>query len=78
MPNTEPVVDSAAVLGALHERARESAVVPVGFMAAISKGQSGEELTEMAELARAARPPLRTTGPSFRQGCCAARCSTAR
>ena len=51
MPNTEPVVDSAAVLGALHERARESAVVPVGFMAAISKGQSGEELTEMAELA---------------------------
>ncbi len=51
MPNTEPVVDSAAVLGALHEHARESAVVPVGFMAAISKGQSGEELTEMAELA---------------------------
>jgi dihydroorotase len=51
MPNTDPVVDSAAVLGALHERARESAVVPVGFMAAISKRQSGEELTEMAELA---------------------------
>jgi dihydroorotase len=51
MPNTDPVVDSAAVLGALHERARESAVVPVGFMAAISKGQSGEELTEMVELA---------------------------
>jgi dihydroorotase len=51
MPNTEPVVDSAAVLGALLEQARESAVVPVGFMAAISKGQCGEELTEMAELA---------------------------
>jgi dihydroorotase len=51
MPNTEPVVDSAAVLGALVERAREEAVVPVGFMAAISKGQRGEELTEMAELA---------------------------
>ena len=53
MPNTDPVVDSAAVLGALVERAREEAVVPTGFMAAISKGQLGEELTEMAELAAA-------------------------
>ena len=51
MPNTEPVVDTASVLGALAERAREEAVVPTGFMAAISKGQLGEELTEMAELA---------------------------
>ena len=50
MPNTEPVVDSAAVLRALVERAREEAVIPTGFMAAISKGQRGEELTEMAEL----------------------------
>jgi dihydroorotase len=53
MPNTEPVVDSAAVLGALVERARDEAVVPVGFMAAISKGQLGEELAELAELADA-------------------------
>jgi dihydroorotase len=53
MPNTDPVVDSAAVLGALVERAREDAVVPTGFMAAISKGQRGEELSEMAELADA-------------------------
>jgi dihydroorotase len=52
MPNTEPVVDSAAVLGALIEQAREEAHVPTGFMAAISKGLRGEELTEMAELAR--------------------------
>jgi len=51
MPNTDPVVDSTSVLGALVERAREEAVVPTGFMAAISKGQNGEELTEMAELA---------------------------
>jgi dihydroorotase len=53
MPNTDPVVDSAAVLGALVERARAEAVVPVGFMAAISRGQRGEELVEMAELAEA-------------------------
>lgn len=51
MPNTEPVVDTAAVLGALIELARAEAVVPTGFMAAISKSQDGEELTEMAELA---------------------------
>ncbi len=53
MPNTEPVVDSAAVLGALIELARAEAVVPIGFMAAISKSLGGEELTEMAELASA-------------------------
>ena len=53
MPNTEPVVDSAAVLGSLIETAREEAEVPVGFLAAITKGQLGEELTEMAELADA-------------------------
>jgi dihydroorotase len=51
MPNTEPVVDTASVLAALVEQAREQAIVPTGFMAAISKGQLGEELTEMAELA---------------------------
>ena len=51
MPNTDPVVDSTSVLGALVERARDEAVVPTGFMAAISKGQQGAELTEMAELA---------------------------
>ena len=53
MPNTDPVVDTASVLQALVERAREEAVVPTGFTAAISKGQRGEELTEMAELAAA-------------------------
>jgi dihydroorotase len=53
MPNTDPVVDSASVLGALVERAREEAVIPTGFMAAISKGQRGEELTGMVELATA-------------------------
>jgi dihydroorotase len=51
MPNTDPVVDSAAVLGALVELAREEAAVPTGFMASISKGLRGEELTEMGELA---------------------------
>ena len=51
MPNTDPVVDSAAVLGALVETARAEAEVLVGFLAAITKRQEGGELTEMAELA---------------------------
>src|SRR5205814_9158531 len=51
MPNTDPVVDSAAVLGSLLELARAEAEVPVGFLAAITKRQAGTELTEMAELA---------------------------
>jgi dihydroorotase len=51
MPNTEPMVDSAAVLGSLIERAQVDAEIPVGFFAAISKGQEGAELTEMVELA---------------------------
>jgi dihydroorotase len=53
MPNTEPVVDTASVLLSLLEQAREEAVVPTGFTAAISRGQRGEDLTEMAELAEA-------------------------
>jgi dihydroorotase len=53
MPNTDPIVDSAAVLGSLVERARAEAEVPVGFLAAITKGQAGEQLTEMVELAEA-------------------------
>ena len=51
MPNTEPVVDSAAVLGSLIEDAQAQAEIPVGFLAAITRGQQGAELTEMAELA---------------------------
>jgi dihydroorotase len=51
MPNTEPVVDSSAVVGALIEAAQAEAEIPVGFLAAITKGQEGVELTEMAELA---------------------------
>jgi dihydroorotase len=53
MPNTDPVVDSAAILGSLAEDASQTAEVPVGFLAAITKGQAGAELTEMAELADA-------------------------
>src|ERR671931_154392 len=53
MPNTHPVVDSASVLRGLVERARGEALGPTGFLAAITKGQAGDELTEMGEFADA-------------------------
>jgi dihydroorotase len=53
MPNTHPTLDDAAVLGSLVEAARREARVPVGFLASITRGLRGEELTEMAELADA-------------------------
>jgi len=53
MPNTEPVVDDATIVRGLMARAHDEAQVPVGFFAAITKGQLGEELTEMGALADA-------------------------
>jgi dihydroorotase len=50
MPNTDPTVDSAAILGALIERAEHEARIPVGFLASITRGLKGDELTEMADL----------------------------
>ena len=51
MPNTDPVVDSASILRALAETATEEAHIPVGFLATISKGSEGRQLSEMGELA---------------------------
>ncbi len=53
MPNTDPVVDSPSVLGALRETATRDARIPVGFMASITRGLRGEELTEMNSLRQA-------------------------
>jgi dihydroorotase len=50
MPNTDPVVDSGPILGALLDAAARDARVPVGFMPAITRGLEGRELSEMAEL----------------------------
>jgi dihydroorotase len=50
MANTSPPVSTAADVEALRERARAEASVPVGFLATVTRGMRGEELTEMAEL----------------------------
>ncbi len=53
VPNTDPVVDDPELLRGLRERAGREANVPVGFMAALTKGQAGEELAELGALADA-------------------------
>ncbi len=50
MPNTDPVVDSSSVLRSLRDAACREARVPVGFLASITVGLEGSELTAMAEL----------------------------
>ncbi len=50
MPNTDPVLDDPALLGSLVDCARRQARIPVGFLASITRGLRGQELTEMAEL----------------------------
>ena len=53
MPNTEPVVDDPETVRGLRTRAQAEAHIPVGFFAAITKGQAGEELAELGSLADA-------------------------
>jgi dihydroorotase len=50
MANTEPPVSTPADVEALREAAREAASVPVGFLATVTRGMAGEELTEMGAL----------------------------
>lgn len=53
MPNTKPVVDDITVLAFLQKRAIETGYVNIRPYAAITKGQKGDELTEMALLVEA-------------------------
>jgi dihydroorotase len=50
MPNTDPVCDTAQGLQFLRSRARENAVVNVFPIAAVTKGQKGEAITEFGDL----------------------------
>jgi dihydroorotase len=50
MANTEPPVSTPADVEALLADARLAAAVKVGFLATVTRGMAGEELTEMASL----------------------------
>jgi dihydroorotase len=53
MANTEPPVSTPADIEALRASARAAASVRIGFLATVTRGMAGEELTEMASLREA-------------------------
>ena len=53
MANTSPTVSTAEQIESLRDRASRVASIPVGFMATVTHGMKGTELTDMAELRQA-------------------------
>lgn len=53
MPNTDPVIDDVALVDFILRRARDTALVNVHPMAAMTKGLLGEEMTEIGLLREA-------------------------
>ncbi len=53
MPNTQPIVDDAAIVDFILRRARDTALVRVAPMAAITKSLGGELMTEIGGLKEA-------------------------
>lgn len=53
MPNTHPVIDDVAIVDYIERRARDTAIVHVHPMAALTKGLQGEEMTEIGLLREA-------------------------
>ena len=50
MPNTDPVIDEVALVDFLQRRARDTAIVRVNVMAAMTKELKGDEMTEIGLL----------------------------
>lgn len=50
MPNTNPTVDTAALVRSLKERAEEVAKAHIEIIGAVTKGQKGEELAELLDM----------------------------
>ena len=53
MPETNPVIDTVALVDFIQRRARDNALVHVHTMAAATKGLNGEEMSEIGLLKRA-------------------------
>ena len=50
MPNTDPVIDDVALVDFIERRARDTAIVNVHPMAALTRGCNGEQMTEIGLL----------------------------
>ena len=53
MPNTRPVVDTAALVTSLQKRAEEAAVMHIRIIGAVTKNQEGKELAELGDMVEA-------------------------
>ena len=53
MPNTKPVVDTAALVRSLQKRASDVACVNVEIIGSLTKGQKGQELAEIGDMTEA-------------------------
>lgn len=65
MPNTNPVIDSQTGVKFVLSRAHTDAVVNVLPIAAVTRGQKGEELTEMGDLLQAGAVAFSDDGRSI-------------
>lgn len=64
MPNTKPVVDNGELVREIHERAKREAKVHVLQIGAITIGQEGDELADLAAMAQAGVPAFSEDGKS--------------
>ena len=53
MPNTSPVVDTAALVTSLKKRAEDAAVIHIRIIGAVTKNQEGKELAELGDMVEA-------------------------
>ena len=50
MPNTSPVVDNAALVRSMIQRANEVGIINIKIIGAVTKNQAGQELAEMRDM----------------------------
>ncbi len=62
MPNTKPVVDNADVVNYVHNKAKDMRLVNILQTGAITKGQRGEELSDIEAMVEAGIPALSEDG----------------
>lgn len=74
MPNTKPVADHADVVNYVHNKAEAADLVHVLQVGAITKGQRGEELADIEDMAAAGSPAISEDGKSVMNSVPGKRC----
>lgn len=64
MPNTKPVADNADVVGYVHRKAADGRCINVLQVGAVTKGQLGEELSDIAGMVQEGSPAISEDGKS--------------